>query len=95
MNFLKFFSNKFQTRNFYKSLQNLEKPRQIGATPKETQTVHSQYKLVKRPIKYSSTSFYVGTVVSTKMKKTGVCMVDTYSYNTKYKVTIRNTKKFK
>lgn len=72
-----------------------KKPRNREGTDKVPQTVHSQYKLDKKPVRYPSTSFYVGTVGSTKMQKTGVCVVDTYSYNTKYGIIVRNTKKLK
>jgi small subunit ribosomal protein S17 len=69
------------------------KPRNPLGRDKKPEVIHATHKLDRKGITLGSPSYYTGTVVSVKMQKTGVAMVDTWSYHDKYSMHVRKTKK--
>jgi hypothetical protein len=91
------------TKNLFKPISNsssfhtttfpLEKKARVySGTPKNPQIIHNTFGM-ERNATYSSPSFFTGTVVSTKMQKTAVLLIDRFYLHPKYKIVIRKTKK--
>lgn len=55
--------------------------------------IHGVHQPPKKVSYQLSKKSIIGTVVGTKMQKTAVVLVDTYHWNTKYKILVRHNTK--
>eukprot|EP01080_Neovahlkampfia_damariscottae_P004456 gene4456-7831_t len=91
-NFRKTVCKEVLKSEFHTSSFLLKKPRNPERSSKNPQIIHNTFH-IDRNISYGNSAFFVGTVVSTKMQKTAVLLVDRFSFHQKYKIVIRKTKK--
>ena len=92
INFRKTVCKEILKSEFHTSSLLLKKARTPEGSSKNAQIIHNTFHIDRNPT-FVDSAFFVGTVVSTKMDKTGVLLIDRYSFNHKYKIIIRKTKK--